>query len=51
MIQGHQVKPYVAAVIPENTFKVPTNDVIIALKFIEENQDLGVLKPILILRR
>ena len=39
-----QVKPYVAAVIPENTFKVPTNDVIIASEAYRRNQDLGVFK-------
>ncbi|MEZ7500637.1 hypothetical protein QO200_18115 [Flavobacterium sp. Arc3] len=39
-----QVIPYVAAAIPENTFKVPKNDVIIASEVYRRNQDLGLFK-------
>lgn len=39
-----KVVPYVAAAIPENNFKVPNNDVIVASKVYRRNQDLGVYK-------
>jgi hypothetical protein len=38
------VKPYVADVIPENTFKIPKNDVILAPEFYRRDQDLGIFK-------
>ncbi|MFT4983564.1 MAG: hypothetical protein ACI9Q9_000601 [Flavobacterium sp.] len=39
-----KVKPYVADVIPENTFKIPKNDVILAPEVYRRNQDLGAFK-------
>jgi hypothetical protein len=39
-----EVKPYVADPIPENNFKVPKNDVIVASEVYKKNQDLGVFK-------
>jgi hypothetical protein len=39
-----KVKPYVADPIPENNFKVPKNDDIIASEVYKKNQDLGVFK-------
>jgi hypothetical protein len=41
-----KVKPYVADVIPENTFKIPKNDVL-APEVYRRDQDLGILKLIL----
>jgi hypothetical protein len=38
------IMPYVADVIPENTFKVPKNDVVIASEAYRRNQDLGTFK-------
>ena len=37
-----RVLPYVPAAIPENNFKVPKNEVIVASKAYKRNQDLGV---------
>jgi hypothetical protein len=39
-----KVIPYVAAVIPENTFVVPKNDVKVASEVYRRNQDLGTFK-------
>jgi hypothetical protein len=39
-----KVIPYVAAIIPENTFVVPKSDVIIASEVYRRNQDLGTFK-------
>jgi hypothetical protein len=39
-----KVKPYVADVIPENTFKIPKNDVILAPEVYRRDQDLGIFK-------
>jgi hypothetical protein len=36
-----KVKPYVADVIPENTFKIPKNDVILAPEVYRRDQDLA----------
>lgn len=39
-----KVKPYVADPIPENNFKVPKSDVIVATEVYRRDQDLGIYK-------
>lgn len=39
-----RIVPYVAAGIPENNFRVPKNDVIVASEVYKRNQDLGIFK-------
>lgn len=39
-----KVIPYIAAVLPENKFKVPKNDKVVAAVLYQRNQDLGVYK-------
>lgn len=39
-----KVMPYIPAPIPENNFKVPKNETIVASKAYRRNQDLGIYK-------